>query len=201
MYCLGTKDAKPEADERPSPPEETPAAKDDKPAYVQVLPAEVLLKPGDKQKFVARTFNERGQLLGTADAEFSLSGPGEIDEQGQYVADSAPAHTATIVKAKIGDITGEARIRVVPPLPYKFDFEDGQELVLAEFEEGVAFAFIELLEIEYVFIKRDRLFDVVHFNSDVIAAVNLNARPARIAHCFNFSKAFIISALRSRSSS
>jgi hypothetical protein len=28
--------------------------------------------------------------------------------------------------AKVGDLTGEARIRVVPPLPWKFDFSDGE---------------------------------------------------------------------------
>ena len=38
MYCLGTKDAKPEADKRPSPAEETPAAKDDKPASCRYCP-------------------------------------------------------------------------------------------------------------------------------------------------------------------
>jgi len=135
MYCLGTKDSQPEADERPSQPIESPAGKDDKPAYVQVLPAELLLRPGDKQKFTARTFNERGQLLEETKAEFKLNGPGKIDDAGEFTAvtDSGNAvgenyapHTATILTAKVGDLTGEARIRVVPPLPYKFDFNDGQ---------------------------------------------------------------------------
>ncbi len=31
---------------------------------------------------------------------------------------------ATIVTAKVGDVTGQARIRIVPPLPWKFDFND-----------------------------------------------------------------------------
>jgi hypothetical protein len=54
-------------------------------------------------------------------------------------------------------------------------FEDGEELVFAEFEKGVTLAAVELFEIENVFVKCDRLFDVVHLDGDVIAAVNLYA--------------------------
>ena len=36
--------------------------------------------------------------------------------------DKTPA--AAIVGAKIGEATGQARIRIVPPLPWKFDFND-----------------------------------------------------------------------------
>jgi hypothetical protein len=53
-------------------------------------------------------------------------------------------------------------------------FEDGEELMLAQFEEGVAFTAIELLEIENVFVKRDRFLNVVHFDRDMITAVNLH---------------------------
>ena len=42
------------------------------------------------------------------------------------MAASAPAHTATILTAKVGDLQAQARIRVVPDLPWKFDFADGQ---------------------------------------------------------------------------
>src|SRR3979411_631337 len=54
-----------------------------------------------------------------------------------------------------------------------FHFENGEELMFAELEKGVAFAAVHLLETENVLIKRDRLLDVVHFNRDVIATVNL----------------------------
>ena len=60
-----------------------------------------------------------------------------------------------------------------------FHFENGEKLMLAEFKEGVAFAFLQLLQIEDVFVKRDRLLDVVHFDGDVIAAVNFDAPPVR----------------------
>jgi hypothetical protein len=62
------------------------------------------------------------------------------------------------------------------------DFENREELMFAELEERIALAFIELFEIENVFVKRNRLFDVVDFDRDMIAPVNLNASPARTAH-------------------
>jgi hypothetical protein len=74
-----------------------------------------------------RLYNDRGQLVGEADqAEFSLNGAGTIDPHGSFTADPKASHSAVIVKAKLGDATGVARVRVVPPLPWKFDFSDGQ---------------------------------------------------------------------------
>jgi hypothetical protein len=126
LYCLGKPDTKPAATARPKAPEETPMANDDKPATAQVVPAEVLLKPGAHQKFTVRLFNDRGQLLKNSTANFTLTGPGEIDKDGKFLAAAAPAHTATILTAKVGDLQPQARIRVVPELPWKFDFADGQ---------------------------------------------------------------------------
>ena len=54
------------------------------------------------------------------------------------------------------------------------DLEHRQELVLAELEERVAFAFIHFLEIEDVLIEGDTLFDVVDLDRDVVATVNLD---------------------------
>src|SRR5260370_5407405 len=56
-----------------------------------------------------------------------------------------------------------------------FDFEDGEELVFAEFEEGVAFAAVELFQIEDILVKRDRLVDVINLDRDVIASIHLHA--------------------------
>jgi outer membrane protein assembly factor BamB len=126
LYCLSKPGTKPAATERPKEPEESPPGKDDKPATVQVVPAEVLLKPGAEQKFTVRLFNARGQLLKKSPASFQLAGPGEINKEGTFLAASAPAHTATILTAKVGDLQAQARIRVVPDLPWKFDFSDGE---------------------------------------------------------------------------
>src|SRR4029079_10093551 len=56
-------------------------------------------------------------------AEFALDGPGAIDKEGLFTAPADAAHVATMVTAKVGDLAGKARVRVVPKLPWKFDFE------------------------------------------------------------------------------
>src|SRR5438477_1596470 len=55
-----------------------------------------------------------------------------------------------------------------------FHLENGEELVLAELEKGVALAAVQFFEIENVFVKRDRLFDIVHLDRDMITSVNLH---------------------------
>ena len=130
MYCLGNKDAKPAVDSKLStPPTETPAAATDAPAWLQITPVELLLKPGQKQAFKVRAYNSHGQAIELSEAKkkelkFTLNGPGTIDAKGEYTAPTGSAPSATIVTAALGDLTGQARIRVVPPLPWKFDFND-----------------------------------------------------------------------------
>jgi hypothetical protein len=124
LYCLGKKDQTPATTAIPPQPTEPAIAEDDAPAQVQVVPAEVLVKSGHDQKFHVRLFNSRGQLLREEPtATFTLEGPGKIDDAGLYKADDNTEHTATILTAKVGSIKGQARIRVVPPLPWKFDFQ------------------------------------------------------------------------------
>jgi hypothetical protein len=48
-------------------------------------------------------------------------------------------------------------------------------MVLAQLEKRITFAVTHLLEIENIFVKLDRLFDVVHLDGDMIASVNLHA--------------------------
>jgi outer membrane protein assembly factor BamB len=124
LYCLGKKDDKPSATPIPRAPQETPIGNDTTPAWADVAPCEALLKPGEKQEFKVTLFNDRGQAVADKPATFTLDGPGQIDAQGNYTAPNGHSPSATIVTAKVGDVTTQARIRVVPPLPWKFDFND-----------------------------------------------------------------------------
>ncbi|MEX2186864.1 MAG: PQQ-binding-like beta-propeller repeat protein [Pirellulales bacterium] len=128
LYCIGTPDHKPAATARPEGPQETPVGADDKPAHVQIVPAELLLRPGDTQQFEVRLYNARGQLLKSdgIEANFELKGAGEISPDGKFTAAAEGAHTAMYIHAKVGDLDGLSRVRVVPALPWKFDFADGQ---------------------------------------------------------------------------
>ena len=72
---------------------------------------------------------------------------------------------------------------------HAFALEHREELMLAEFEKGVAFALVELFEAEDILIKRDRLLDVADFDRDVIAAIDLDAHGfvwwvVKVATCF-----------------
>jgi outer membrane protein assembly factor BamB len=128
LYCVGTKDHTPSADPAPTPPPETPSSADQKPAQLQLVPVESLLKPGQRQSFQARLYNANGRYLKTemVDVKFELQGPGKIDAKGEFTAPGDAGHAATIVTAKVGELTGSARIRTIPPFPWSFDFNDQQ---------------------------------------------------------------------------
>ncbi len=131
LYCLGTKDRKPAGTAIPMAPAEKPPAAGDATAQVLVVPADALLAPGAKQSFRVRLFNERGQLLreivgGDPSIRFSVDGGGEIDKSGVFTAQSQAAHIAATVTAKVGELAGTAKLRIVPPLPWKFDFNTGE---------------------------------------------------------------------------
>jgi hypothetical protein len=123
MYCFEDKTKQHGVTERPALAQETPVAEDNKPAHVQVVPAELLLRPGDKQQLKVRLYNSRGQFLKESPATYSVLGTGEISESGEFAAPADVPHTAAIITAKVGELTGKSRIRIVPPLPWKFDFE------------------------------------------------------------------------------
>jgi outer membrane protein assembly factor BamB len=128
LYCIADKSKKPGADKIPeSTTVESPAADDDKPALAQIIPCDVLMKPGEKQQFTVKLFNAKGQFLKTAEAEFALQGKGEISKEGEFTAPTGKQQ-ATYLKATVGDLSAQARIRSVPPLPWSFDFEDKEDL-------------------------------------------------------------------------
>jgi len=132
MYCIGKKDAKPAADARPETSVEKAVGFDMTPAHVQVTPVESLLKggpQGQRQAHHVRLYNSKGQYLKTCKAdevEFSISGPGSVDAEGKYTAPKENTHTASTLTAKVGELTGTARIRVVPDFPWGVDFSDGE---------------------------------------------------------------------------
>lgn len=124
LYCIGLKDATPSSDPLPTGPGETPVEKDSTIAQLQVVPVESLVSPGDKLPMAVRALNAHGQYLPDVEANWSVEGPATVDSTGLFVADPAAGHTTAIVTAKVGEISGTARLRIVPPLPWSFDFSD-----------------------------------------------------------------------------
>lgn len=122
------------------PPPVGPAARpagDTKPAHLQVVPADIVLRPGQSYQFSVHLFNSKGELLKQGLAEWSLPVPtpppeakasppalqGDIDNRGILVVAKAPPGQHGYVEARAEGLVGRARVRVVAPLPLAQDFE------------------------------------------------------------------------------
>jgi hypothetical protein len=93
-------------------------------AHVQVVPTELILKPGDKVNFHARLFDAQGKFIREEKAAtWSLDKLKGTIADGQFVAGSDAAAQAGSVKATVGDISGTAGVRVFPPLPWTETFD------------------------------------------------------------------------------
>ncbi|PQO26972.1 serine/threonine protein kinase [Blastopirellula marina] len=125
LYCVGIEGKETGFSGLPAEPQEVPVSEDPQPAHVQLIPAEDLIYPGDSIDYRVKLFNSRGQFLKDVDsAEFSVEGPATIDKSGQLTANKDAAHQPAYVTAKVDDLTGSARVRIVPGLPWSFDFEN-----------------------------------------------------------------------------
>jgi outer membrane protein assembly factor BamB len=97
-------------------------------AQVQVYPYEALLDPGGTQRFTLKLFDAKGNLLRDApgtSAQWAVDQlQGTIAPDGTYTA--AAAGSAGYVKATVDGVTGQARVRVIPGLPWTNDFETAQ---------------------------------------------------------------------------
>jgi outer membrane protein assembly factor BamB len=138
FYCIGTAEgrqarAEGEGGGGLGPPREL--------GHVQIVPADLVLKPGESATFQVRLFDQHGDKhVGTPEIAWSLPQPtlppappgqpappqppplrGEIKDGKLTVAADVRAQ-AGYVEAKVGQVTGRARVRVVPPLPLNIDF-------------------------------------------------------------------------------
>ena len=127
LYCLGAAAAAAPASTPVAPTAaqrvaETTAGPAGEAAWVQLIPAEAQIAAGDTLQYTVRLFDAAGRFVKECPAEFSAN-QGEITAGGRYTA-PAGRHAATIVTAKVGPLEGRARVRSMPPLPWKFDFEE-----------------------------------------------------------------------------
>lgn len=105
-------------------PAPTPALPSDAAvAQVSVFPQELLVAPGEAVDFEARLYDAEGAWIRTVtEADWALDRlSGEIDGTGRYVAGDGPRGGSVTVT--VDGVTGSARLRVIPPLPWSFDFQ------------------------------------------------------------------------------
>jgi len=105
---------------------DAPAEKGDgAPAWVQVSPTELVLKPGQTVKLHAKVFDAQGRFLREeTSATWALQGlKGNVGADGSFTVAADPVEQAGTIKATVGALSGEARARVVHPLPWTETFE------------------------------------------------------------------------------
>jgi len=125
LYCVGNEDGKETGfSGLPEQPKEAPVSDDPKPAHAQVIPAETLIYPGSEVDYRVKLFNSRGQFVKDAESvEYTVEGPAKIEASGKLTANEDAGHAPAYITAKADGLTGNARLRIVPPLPWSFDFE------------------------------------------------------------------------------
>jgi outer membrane protein assembly factor BamB len=134
LYCFGSKGTNPGL---PATAPEEPWPVATAATQLQIVPAEVLLRPGQVASFRVRSLDTNGLTVQenvgpkslkwvhyippTAKVRASLAG--EFNEQGKLVAASDLKPSAGAFEGSLGNLKGYFRGRVLPGLPIKQDFE------------------------------------------------------------------------------
>ncbi|HEY7699265.1 MAG TPA: PQQ-binding-like beta-propeller repeat protein, partial [Vicinamibacteria bacterium] len=119
LYAIGSKERRPSAPLRPATPSGAPR----EPTFLQVVPTELVLEPGKSVELTARLFDDRGRFVREEDAAYSLEGLQGTISGRSFTASSDQRFQSGKVLAAVGALKAASRIRVVPPLPWKEDFE------------------------------------------------------------------------------
>jgi hypothetical protein len=151
LYCFGKKGENPGIAADPAP-EKWPAA--GAAAALQVIPSEVVLRPGQKASFHARSIDANGfpvqdlpEVAGLKWASYipptarvKSTMKAAFDAKGELVAANETTPSAGAFEAEYNGLKGYIRGRVLPYLPVKQDFES---FTLSETNaaEGAVFAY------------------------------------------------------------
>ena len=149
LYCFGY--ASGNSSNLPAPVPAPPTATPGKPVALQIIPAEVLLRPGESASFRVRSIDALGLVVddnvqGVIWEKFippTAKVKSEMDANfvdGALVAKTDARVSAGAFKATSGDISGTIRGRIITQLPYAEDFE-GYQLPEKHATEPVQFAY------------------------------------------------------------
>ena len=153
IYCFGRKGDNPGLAAEPAP-EKWPAA--GAAAQLQIMPSEVLLRPGLGASFRIRSLDANGFTVEEIDpkkvkwasyipptARVRATLKGQFNAEGRLVAADESVPSAGAFEATLGDLKGYIRGRVLPYLPIKQDFESFalSETTTNEVEAPTPFAY------------------------------------------------------------
>ena len=135
-----------------------------------VTPTEILLKPGEAATLRVLEFNDHGIQHGGAppQAAWTLENLKGTIAGGTFTADPSAGAQAGLAKATVGAVSGVARIRVIPDLPWAYDFESDSAVPPVHWANATGkFAvrpldgskvLVKLAENPFAFAKRCRVF-------------------------------------------
>jgi len=121
LYAIGKSS---NAATRQPPPMVPPPDPNRAASHAQIVPTELMLKPGDKVNFRVRLFDDKGSFIREEGAAtWTLDHLKGTVTDGQFVASSDAIVQTGLVKAAVGAVTGSASVRVFPALPWSENFD------------------------------------------------------------------------------
>jgi outer membrane protein assembly factor BamB len=120
VYAFGPKQAKTPTGFAVDEPADTAQGE---PAYLQVAPTELWLKPAETAKLHARLFDSKGRFLREDKATWTLDGLKGTIADGTLTIAGDPVDQAGVIKATAGTLSGTARAKVTRPLPWTETFD------------------------------------------------------------------------------
>ncbi|MFN0122828.1 MAG: hypothetical protein ACKV2V_20205, partial [Blastocatellia bacterium] len=122
LYCIGKKAKSPALPLQKTVTENAPAGA--VAAHVQVVPADLVIKPGEAAKFRVRLFDDKGRFIREeGGATWSLDGLKGAAQNNQFTPAADVMAQAGIVRATVGNVSGVSRVRVIRSLPLSENFE------------------------------------------------------------------------------
>ncbi len=120
IYCIGKKNVTP----TPKTAVDNKAPAGATVAHVQVIPAEVIAKAGDKPQFKVLTYDANGKLIGPAHGvEWSLGNDKGSSAENSFAVPVTDATKSGAVNVVVGGIKGQTRIRVLRIAPWQENFD------------------------------------------------------------------------------
>ena len=169
MYAIGPKTVPAGAAAPPVNMATTVAPAGTAPTVLLVTPTELILKPGEAADLTVRAFDANGNsVTAPSNVTWTVEGLKGSVANGKFTPDAAAGAQAGVVKATVGSVAGAARVRVIPDLPWTFDFENSGEaspaywinatgkFVVRDFEGNKVL--VKLAENPFAFAKRTRPF-------------------------------------------
>ncbi len=124
IYCLGDKSV-PFKMTPPMPNllHESVAGNHAAATHLQIVPAEILTSPGQKAKFRARAFDDKGRFLREVNAVWTTEMAALASKNGEFTFDKNKGMQAGTITGAFENLKGTARVRVIADVPWQEDFE------------------------------------------------------------------------------